>query len=130
MDKIFSTKDRILHFLENKGIKKADFFKDLEISASNFKGVGLKSELGGDKLVKILQTYTELSAEWLLRGTGPMLLDNTMSVAAEPIVTYNRKCHSCSEKDILIREKTERISELKEMIELLKESSKSKRDSA
>lgn len=42
-------------------------------SDANFKGIGLKSELGGEKIAKILTSYPELSAEWLLLGEGDML---------------------------------------------------------
>jgi hypothetical protein len=66
-------KDKILFFLEREGIKKTDFFDKTGIAASNFKGVGLSSELGGDKLVKILSIYPRLSPDWLLIGKGPML---------------------------------------------------------
>ncbi|MZP67206.1 MAG: peptidase S24 [Bacteroidales bacterium] len=73
MDKNLTIKDRILYFLENQGIKKTDFYEKTDISASNFKGAGLNSELGGDKIVKILTVYSLLSPEWLLTGEGQML---------------------------------------------------------
>lgn len=73
MDKNLTIKDRILYFIENQGIKKTEFFEKTEISASNFKGAGLNSELGGDKIVKILTAYSLLSSEWLLTGEGQML---------------------------------------------------------
>jgi len=73
MDKILTIKDRILHFIEYQGVKKSEFFERTEIAASNFKGAGLNSELGGDKIVKILTIYPSLSSDWLLTGHGPML---------------------------------------------------------
>ena len=73
MDKISSQKERILTFLTQRGIKKAQFYKEMGFSEANFKGVGLKSELGGEKLAKILTYYPELSAEWLITGVGEML---------------------------------------------------------
>lgn len=129
-DKISPIKERILQYIEYKGIQKKIFCENTGISYANMKGKSLSSEIGGAQIVEILSLYDEISAEWLLRGTGPMLLGASISVAAEPVVHYNKKCHYCAEKDILIREKTERINELKEMIELLKENSNSKRNSA
>ena len=76
MSKILTIKENILHFIESQSIKKDDFYKITGISASNFKGVGLKSEIGGDKIVKILSCYPNLSPEWLLTGKGSMLKEN------------------------------------------------------
>ena len=76
MDKIFTIKDKILLYLEKKGIKKEDFFAKTGIASSNFKGAGMKSELGGDKIVKILTIYRDLSPDWLLIDIGEMLKTN------------------------------------------------------
>ncbi len=73
-----SIKNRILFFIENQQIKKADFFRKTDISASNFKGKGLHSELGGDKIAKFLSAYPDVSAEWLITGKGPMLAGSNL----------------------------------------------------
>ena len=76
MENISTIKDRILTFLESKGIKKADFYSTTGISDSNFKGKNLSSQLGGDAIVKVLTSYPNLSADWLLVGAGSMLKDD------------------------------------------------------
>lgn len=73
MENISTIKDRILTFLEFKGIKKADFYSMTGISDSNFKGKNLTSQLGGDSIVKVLTSYPNLSADWLLTGEGSMI---------------------------------------------------------
>jgi len=73
MEEKLTIKEKIFTFLEYKGIKKVDFFDATGISDSNFKGKNLKSQLGGDMIVKILTIYPDLSAEWLLTGRGSML---------------------------------------------------------
>lgn len=73
-----SIKDRILAFLKEQGISREDFYRTTGLSASNFKGAALKSELGGEKIVKILTTYEALSPEWLLMGDGSMLKQNML----------------------------------------------------
>lgn len=73
MDKISTIKERILSFLECNGIKKADFYQATGVADSNFKGKNLYSQPGGDVLVKILTSYPNISAEWLLTGEGDML---------------------------------------------------------
>ena len=66
-------KDKILAFIKEKGLSREEFYRETGLSASNFKGAAMKSELGGDKIVKILTTYKDLSPEWLLTGEGSML---------------------------------------------------------
>lgn len=82
MDKISTIKERILSFLEYNGIKKADFYQATGVADSNFKGKNLYSQPGGDVLVKVLTSYPNISAEWLLTGEGDML----KSVREEPQV--------------------------------------------
>lgn len=75
MDKIQTTKERILIFLEANNIKKETFYRETGISASNFKGAGLKSDLGVDKLARILRVYPDLNDNlvWLISGDGELL---------------------------------------------------------
>nr|WP_315030392.1 hypothetical protein [uncultured Chryseobacterium sp.] len=80
MDKIQTIKERIFIFLEKKGIKKETFYKETGMSSSNFKGAGLKSDLGVDKLAKILNIYPELKENenlcWLITGNGQLNLNS------------------------------------------------------
>jgi len=66
-------KARILSYIKEKGISREEFYREIGLSASNFKGAALNSELGGDKVAKILSTYRCISPNWLLLGEGPML---------------------------------------------------------
>ncbi len=77
MDKIQTTKERILIFLEANNIKKETFYRETGISASNFKGAGLKSDLGVDKLARILRVYPDLNDNlvWLITGEGELLTE-------------------------------------------------------
>lgn len=79
MDKITTIKDRILFYLEEKNIKKESFYRETGMSASNFKGAGLKSDLGIDKVVKVLAVYPELNnhLHWLIKGEGVLDLSIT-----------------------------------------------------
>jgi hypothetical protein len=75
MDKILSQiKQRILQYIDFKGIKKEYFFEITGISASNFKGEGLKSDLGGDKIAKILSNFPDLNPTWLMTEKGDMCI--------------------------------------------------------
>ncbi len=83
MEKNLTVKGKILTFLTERGIKKADFFKLAGIEPSNFKGKNMTSQPGGEMIVKVLTLYPELSADWLLRDQGEMLKPNVPAVTAQ-----------------------------------------------
>lgn len=84
MDKILEKnpqiKSRLLYFLDYKGIKRTDFSKQTGISYSNVKGNAQKSELGGEQISKILETFPELNPEWFLLGIGEMLRNSSTRI--------------------------------------------------
>ncbi|WP_438712685.1 hypothetical protein ACSTS3_10735 [Aquimarina muelleri] len=87
MDKILSPiKNRLLLYLENKGVSKSAFFQKTGISASNFKGMGMKSELGGDKIIKILTVYDDINPNWFIMGKGTMLKVNDINQEVKTLV--------------------------------------------
>jgi repressor LexA len=73
MDKISPIKENILLFIDSEGITKLEFCEKTGISYANLKGKGLRSEIGGAQIGKILSTYNKISPEWLISGNGPML---------------------------------------------------------
>jgi len=73
MDKISTTKKNILEYIESQKLSKKSFYESIGMSESNFKGKGLNSEIGSDKIGKILTIYPDINAEWLLTGKGNML---------------------------------------------------------
>lgn len=82
MDKTLSPiKQRVLKYIDNKRIKKVSFFEITNISASNFKGKAIESELGGDKIVSILTNYKDINPYWLLLGEGEMLCESDTSTS-------------------------------------------------
>ena len=118
MDKILTLKEKILLYLEQKNIKKGDFFEELAISAGNFKGKNLTSQIGGDALVKILTRCSDLSAEWLMRGLGTMIKDcETATISSTPGSQENTSVFLDK-----IAEQAEEIGRLKLRIEQLERS--------
>ena len=94
MAKIMTIKDRILTFARDNGLKMADFCEMTGISLSNFKGVAMKSDLGGDKIVKILTCFPSLSAEWLVMGVGKMAKEDnilTDKIDSLPVINQSYK---------------------------------------
>lgn len=71
---------RFKEYLNYKGIKNAHAERDCGLSNGLIKSaISAGSAFGSDKLEKILNTYDDLSAEWLLRGTGNMIIGEELS---------------------------------------------------
>jgi len=94
-------KQRVLKYIDNKKIKKVSFFEITSISASNFKGKAIESELGGDKIVSILTNYKDINPYWLLLGEGEMLCE---------IDTSTTKVKTTIIEDVLLTKITQLIN--------------------
>jgi hypothetical protein len=96
MDTNKTIKEKILTFLELKGIKRESFYHETGFSASSFKGNALKSDLGVEKLAKILSVYPELNNHlvWLIKSEGN--IEELIAAIAENQDTKKGK----SEKDL------------------------------
>jgi hypothetical protein len=121
MDKIFSPiKGRVFDFLNNQSIGKEYFYKTTGITASNFKGKGALSEIGGDKIAKILTAFPQLSARWLIIGEGAMLRgENQARVTVSEPKRDSSICKSCVDKERTIITQADLISMLKKEIRQL-----------
>lgn len=67
-------KDRLLEFIEYKGLNRAAFEKSCGLSNGYTRNI--KDNLGTKKLEDILRVYPDLNRVWLLTGEGPMLKDS------------------------------------------------------
>lgn len=87
--KITNIKDRVLYISEIKGVSREKFFKDLDLSYANFKGIQKKSALNSDAIDKIISKYNDINAEWLITGKGEMLKHyDSLGVVNEPETAY------------------------------------------
>jgi len=82
-----NVKEKILFFVQSIGLTKAEIARQLGISKSNFVGEAMASDLNVSIVIKFCQLYPQVSAEWLLRGTGDMLI--TAEGKSENIVINN-----------------------------------------
>lgn len=78
---LMSTADRLKEYLDYKNIAPYRAENDCGLSSSSLskalpnKNTGQEGKsIGSDNLEKILSTYTDLSADWLLRGKGSMIV--------------------------------------------------------
>jgi len=120
--KISNIKDRVIQFIDYKGFKREDFFNEMGLSYSNFKGPQKKSALNSDSIDKILSKYPEININWLVLGVGPMTktynLENkqTETTVQESSPVY----HNDAVKDERIRSLEREIELLREMVDILK----------
>ena len=98
-------KEKILSYLDATGKVKAEFYKAIGASPSNFKGAGKNSALSSDKIAEILTLYPDLSPDWLLNGIGDMLrTPGTGSTPAAPQTLEDKLLTMLTSKDDTIRE--------------------------
>lgn len=62
--------ERILSFIDYKGLSKNKFYKETGLSNGFLDKV---KDIGASKVEYILNTYPDLSAEWLILGKGEMI---------------------------------------------------------
>ena len=80
-------------FRETRGISKAQMARDLGTDAGTLGNI-LRGTRGvpTERLGKFLAVYTDVSAEWLMRGTGEMLLGvSPISMDALQLAAENAK---------------------------------------
>ena len=73
MQEISSIKDKILYYLDKKGITRYRFYKDTGVT----RGIlDQKNGITEDNLLKFINYAQDISLEWLLLGVGDMLKDH------------------------------------------------------
>ena len=115
-------KEKILTYLDTTGKVKAEFYKAIGASPSNFKGAGKNSALSSDKIAEILTIYPDLSPDWLLNGIGEMLrTPGTANISATPQTLEDKLLTLLTTKDNTIREQAEELGRLRERIAQLEQ---------
>ena len=106
--------ERLNAFISAKGFSMKAFEESVGMSNGSLgttirNGQGIRS----DKLENILSVYPDLSAEWLLRGVGSMLLDDREQTGG-----VNNKYFQMCQQLIEVRQKENEI--FSEMAKLIK----------
>ena len=116
-------KEKILFYLDQTGKVKADFYKAIGASPSNFKGAGKASALSSDKIALILKLFPDLSPDWLLNDMGDMIRqpNGTPAVVKHAQTLEDKILSLLGQKDDTIRDQAEEIGELRERIRQLEQ---------
>jgi hypothetical protein len=102
---------RIKDFIDYKGLNESSFSKMINIAQTTLNSAFMRdSDLKASVISDILSAFSDLSAEWLLRGKGEMINEATTSSSGS--------CAICASKD-------ETISTQKKLIALLEKETRS-----
>ena len=71
-----TTKQRILQYLDFKGISVTKFFEQTEIKRGFLDTDKLESAVSDINIAKIIATYNDLNIIWLLTGKEEMIINN------------------------------------------------------
>lgn len=82
---LVTTKERLLQYLDYKGISRTQFYADLDIKRGLLDSDKMKATISDVVLAKILVAYPDLNFEWLLTGNGEMLKQNKLA-PVEPFI--------------------------------------------
>lgn len=111
-----TTKERIIQYLDFKGITLSNFFKDTGIKRGFLDTDKLKASVSDVNITIIIANYKDLNLEWLLTGNGSMLVNNNSNYNQVNSMVkvddfFNNKIIEAQQKTIEILE--QRVEDLK-----------------
>ena len=107
-----SIKDRLLLFIDSKGISKNAFEKACGLSTRYVSN--MRQSIQPDKVKKIALAFPELNTGWLMTGEGSMLKDS-----AETVASLQSDTESQTQDEILIAELRAQIEKLESKVDYL-----------
>lgn len=111
---------RINNFRENIKMSKSSLAAAIGIEQTTLNNQFLgKRSLSLDLVINLLNTYSDLSAEWLIRGTGNMLISENIDSDSN-LDRINKLVDTITTLQDAINEKTKTIKVLEEEIRQLK----------
>lgn len=81
-------KERVVEYIENRGIQKEKFFSRIGVTSANFRGNAKTTPLNSTTIENIITLYPDINLTWLITGKGNMLVEADQ-VLHEPSATYN-----------------------------------------
>ena len=109
-------KQRILHFIEELGVSKREFYSKTSISRGTLEsGTGITEDI----IARFITTYQNVSPVWLLTGEGKML--NSKEPIKEAVASDlpTGPCQRCEQRERVIASQAKTIALLEDKIESL-----------
>ena len=88
-NKISNIKERILYFLEYKGVTKSKFFEKIGMTYGNFTGKSKETPLNSEAISNILLEFPDINLDWLVSGKGSMLKTESNGSVSQNLVGDN-----------------------------------------
>ncbi len=124
-----TARKRIIDFIENQNIRPKDFLLKTGLAKGFVDRSHQKSGISDINLSKILESYPELNAEWLVTGKGNMLKPHHPDVAKENTTSHQPEPNTMMgllQKQLALLEETKELQSEK-IIRLEKELADAKR---
>lgn len=113
MEQVKSISDRLKEFAKTQRISIREFERKCGLGNSFVNHIG--QSLGVDKLENILQAFPTLNKDWILYGSGEMILNEVAEdLKADFQSNFNKVCS-------LIQKKDEQIDRLLDLLEVQKD---------
>ena len=116
-----SVKERLIQFLNYKGISKSEFGRVIGVSNSFVSSMA--KSIQPDKLKRITLNYPELNPEWLLTGEGEMIRNEPVKNNSDVVIPRDVLDIMKKQADSLEK----RDSQIDELIGMLKDQLNSKK---
>lgn len=110
---------RLDNFMKYKGLNDNQITVEAGISNGIIGKARKRGSLSLENISKLLLTYPEMDADWLLTGRGEMLYNDTTRVNVGP-------CERCADKDTIISLLKEKVQDQKSKIDSLEKGSADK----
>jgi hypothetical protein len=107
--------ERIKQFIDVKNISVREFCRTIGVSPSF---LARDAEISSDKLLNIINTFPEISIEWLLTGNEPMLKKANLNLQPDDQDTFRELYDKCFEEVLALKQKL--IDKDKQLSDLIK----------
>lgn len=114
--------ERIQKIMEKEGLNVASFARRVGVVDQTIRGIVVqrRNKPGFDLIVRILQTFAWVNAEWLILGVGEMSKPEQENVSNQEQYSIKDLVMYLKEKDVKIEKLIEEKTEFKVLYEMAK----------
>lgn len=114
--------ERIQKIMEREGLNVASFARRVGVVDQTIRGIVVqrRNKPGFDLIVRILQTFAWVNAEWLILGVGEMSKSEQENVSNQEQYSIKDLVMYLKEKDVKIEKLIEEKTEFKVLYEMAK----------
>ncbi len=109
-------KERIIQFIDLKGVTKEHFYNKIGMTSANFRGKAKETPINSTAIENILSEFPDLNLDWLITGKGEMTKMSTQIVKNEGTTNNQNNINAPVEGNITISQ-----NEMYNIIEIQRE---------